>query len=163
MSRDIQRPVHLEVTVPHIALPDLSEHTEQAEATGEAMEQVRLLALEAPAATAQEITRGESSTYTTRTGLFHLFQCTATLLPQKLHLLHILRPARTRKGRQSASEPLPPALTDELAFSLTYRYQESDTPSTEPETGFQAGSIHVVIQFDEENIPNGYSVDGVEG
>jgi hypothetical protein len=163
VSRDIQRSIYLEVTVPHIALPSLSEQAEQIEASGEAMEQVRLLALDAPATTAQEIARGEPSTYTKRTGLFHLFQCTATLLPQKLHLLHILRPARSRKGRQATSEALPPTLTDELAFSLTYRHLESDKPPAEPEAGFQAGSTHVVIQFDEEDIPNGYSVDGVEG
>lgn len=153
--------------VPHIALPSLAPYmettTEQAEATEEVREQVHLLSLDASSGTAQEIVRGEPSTYSTRTGPFHLFQCTATLLPQKLHLLHILRPVQIKKGKSAASRSASYALTDELAFSLIYRHPESNQPSVEQEASIQPGSTRIIIQFDEENIPTGYSVDGVEG
>jgi hypothetical protein len=170
VSRDIQRPIRLEVTVPIIALPSLSEQAQQTEAneTPEAVEQVRLLSLDFPAqrrSTAtpisQEIARGESSVYTTRTGLFRLFQFTATLIPQKLYLLQVLRAAKTQKRKLATPESAPSDPTEQLAFSLEYRYQKPDEPSPEQKVDIP-GSTHVVIYLDEESIPHGYCVDGVE-
>jgi hypothetical protein len=169
VSRDIQQPIRLEVTVPSIVLPSLSKQEKQREAdeTQEAVEQVRLLSLDPPVhrhstPTTQEIARGEPSTHTTRTGLFHLFQCTAMLIPQKLYLLQVLRASKPEKRKLATPEPAPFDPTEQLAFSLEYRYQESDDSSSEQQVDFQAGSTHVVIYLDEENIPNGYRVDGVE-
>ncbi len=169
MSRDIQRPIRLEVTVPSIVLPSLSKQAKQREAdeTQEAVEQVRLLSLDPPVhrhstPITQEIARGEPSTHTTRTGLFHLFQCTTMLIPQKLYHLQVLRTAKARKRKQSLAEAPSLAPTEQLAFSLEYRHQESDDSSSEQLAGFQPGLTHVVIYLDEENIPNGYRVDGVE-
>jgi hypothetical protein len=148
VSNDIPRPIHLEVTVPHIALPSMSELAGEAEA---AMEQVRLLATDR----SSHVLEGaweEPATYTTRKGLFHLFQRTVELLPNMRYLLQILRPP----GTEGAATPV---LTDEIAFSLAYQLAGSE----EPETGIQAGSTLIAIQFDEEGLPNSYRVDEVEG
>jgi len=169
VSRDIQRPIRLEVTVPSIVLPSLSDQAKPREAdeTQETVEQVHLLSLDPPVhrhstPITQEIAQGEPSTHTTRTGLFHLFQCTAMLIPQKLYLLQVLRTVKARKRKQSLAEATSLAPTEQLAFSLEYRHQELDGSSSEQQVDFQAGSTHVVIYLDEENIPNGYCVDGVE-
>lgn len=170
MSRDIQRPIRLEVTVPIIALPSLSEQAQQTEAdeTSEAAEQVRLFSLDVPTQqrstatpTSQEIARGEPSMYTTRTGLFRLFQFTVTLFPQKLYLLRVLRASKARKRKPAPSEPALSDPTEQVVFSLEYRYQEPDEPSPEQKVDLP-GSTHVIIYLDEESIPHGYSVDGVE-
>jgi hypothetical protein len=119
------------------------------------MEQVRLLAAD-PSTRVVAGNWEEPATYTTRKGLFHLFQHTAELLPNTRYLLQILRPSRTSKAEERTSQPV---LTDELTFSLIYHLAESE----EPEAGIQAGSTRIVIQFDEEGIPNSYRVDEVEG
>jgi hypothetical protein len=119
------------------------------------MEQVRLLAT-GPSARLVGGSWEEPATYTTRKGLFHLFQHTAALLPNTRYLLQILRPPQTSKPEELA--PLP-VLTDELIFSLAYHLAGSE----EPESSIQAGSTRIVIQFDEEGIPNSYRVDEVEG
>jgi hypothetical protein len=154
VSSDIPRPIHLEVTVPHIALPSVSEQTGTNE-TATMIEEVRLLAT-APSAQPVAGNWEEPATYTTRKGLFHLFQRTAELLPNTRYLLQILRPPWTGKPEELAPQPV---LTDEFAFSLAYRL----AGSKEPEAGIQAGSTHIIIQFDEEGIPNSYRVDEVEG
>ncbi len=170
MSRDIQQPIRLEVTVPIIALPSLSEQTQQTEAdeTSEVAEQVRLFSLDVPAqprSTAmpitQEIARGEPSMYPTRIGLFRLFHFTATLIPKKLYLLQVLRASKARKRKPAPSEAALFDLTEQLAFSLEYRYQASDEPSPEQKVDLP-GSTRVVIYLDEESIPHGYCVDGIE-
>jgi hypothetical protein len=171
VSRDIQRPISLEVTVPIITLPSLSEQVQQTEAneTPEAAEQVCLLSFDPPAQrgspatpTSQEIARGEASTYTTQAGLFRLFQCTATLISQKNYLLQVLRTSQAKKRKLASPGSIPPDPTEQLAFSLEYRYHEPDMPYSEQKVDIQPGSMHVVIYLDEENIPDGYRVDGVE-
>ena len=148
MSNDISRPIHLEVTVPHIALPSMSEQADETETT---MEQVRLLATD-PSSRVMPETWEAPATYTARKGLFHLFQRTVNLLPDTRYLLQILRPP----GKKGESAPV---LTDEIAFSLAYQLAGSEGP----ETGIQAGLTHIAIQFDEEGLPNSYRVDEVEG
>ncbi|GHO96898.1 hypothetical protein KSF_069460 [Reticulibacter mediterranei] len=154
MSSDIPRPIHLEVTVPYIALPSVTEQTGTDEA--EAMtEQVYLLAT-GPSTQLVAGSWEKPATYTTRKGLFHLFQRTAELLPNTRYLLQILRPSWTSKPEELPSLPI---LTDEFAFSLVYHQAGSE----EPKASIQAGSARIVIQLDEEGIPNSYRVDEVEG
>jgi hypothetical protein len=123
--------------------------------TATTMEEVRLLTT-GPSARLVDGRWEEPATYPTHKGLFHLFQRTAELLPNTRYLLQILRPPRTGKSEELAPKPV---LTDEFAFSLAYQL----TGSEKPEAGIQAGSTHIVIQFDEEGIPNSYRVDEVEG
>jgi hypothetical protein len=123
--------------------------------TAATIEEVRLLAT-TPSTRLVDGSWEEPATYTTRKGLFHLFQRTAELLPNTRYLLQILRPPGTGKPEELARKPV---LTDEFAFSLAYQFAGSE----EPEAGIQAGSTHIVIQFDEEGIPNSYRVDEVEG
>lgn len=169
MNGDIQVPITIEVTVPRIIPPLLNEQSQRELARDEQIiEQVRLL----PGNTQQkrhpaaehdlQVTNGEASTYTTRTGLFHLFRLQAVFAQRKTYLLQILR---QRQGRKEVANPTRGGkelltITDELAFTLECHSTISSETSTQPV--LTPGRNHLVIVFNEEGTPDEYSIDGAE-
>ena len=166
VSRDMQRPIRIEVTVPVIRLPSLSKQTPPTEEIPDVAEQICLLApvtsaQQDPTATYQEIARGEASTYSTQAGLFRLLECTATFISGQRYLLRILRATELTKKR-AAPEMISPGLTEQLVLSLRYRHHGLDEHSSEEQTEMQPGLTQVAISLNEEDTPDGYYIDGVE-
>lgn len=163
---DRHPPIGLEVTVPRIVLPSLTGTSTQddTEKVGTSVAQVRLLPVEADTSRRSltpPVVADEASTYTTRTGLFHLFRLKATPEQGRAYLLQILRPRKIQPQTRAVQEDI--KVTDELVFTLEYRHTTENDPAYSTHTGLIPGQHHVVIVLNEDDMPGNCTVDGAEG
>lgn len=168
MNSDLRTPITIEVTVPRIVLPSLNEQSQAEDAEQGGMGQVHLLLDNSqrrrPSGDLQE-TAGDASTYTTRTGLFHMFRLQTVLTQKKNYLLRILHQWQDRKrGLHPIGEGKKAfRIVDELAFTLEYHNVTHSGTAPPPQTAITPGRNRLVIMLNEEGIPCAYSIDGAEG
>ncbi|MBO0783053.1 MAG: hypothetical protein J2P37_29920 [Ktedonobacteraceae bacterium] len=177
MSRDLQRVIQVEVTVPRIALPtfassgDATYHrspvSESASIDAD-LEQVRLHVIDTPGQSTPQPAYGmkenKALTYASKRGPFRLFHLRYFFKQGQGLLLQILRHYQHRRAHSLSGENrLMPAnmhVDDELICLLEYRSASSKQIVTPIE--IIAGIKRVVIMLNEEGIPNSYTIDGSE-
>lgn len=145
--------VHVEVTVPRMALPPPPTREPQPARIEDA--QVRLLYEDIQGDGPQSITSTEVTSHASRRSLFQLFHLHPTPVRTRLALLQVLRP---RRGRDSE----PRARADELTLLLEVRDRNLARNTALTNIELTPGLHTVVVFLDGEGRPQGYSVDGTQ-